>query len=137
MSLKPGDRKALPRMPMVQIKEKRTVRVIKAPFRVVGTVISTAGLALHQVGKGVSKVGKAVKMGSSSEWVLEADVDTNGKKIDWTKETRHDTKINRKEVEKPKTTANEKNEKIWDDAASDASTEAEPEVFDEKAKEFL
>lgn len=124
-------------MPMVQIKERTTTRVVKAPFRAVGAIILTAGLVLKQVGKGVSKVGKAAKMGSSSEWVPEADVDTNGNKIDWNKDTEQGATNERKQIKSPAKKKDQSNEKVWDDAASDASTEAGTETSDDKMKDFL
>lgn len=135
MSLEPGDRKALPRMPMVQIKERRRIRVVKAPFRAAAAVIGGTGFVLKQVGKGISNMGKALKMGPSKEWIPEADVDASGKKIDWAQKERDE--VDQKAVKKPAKVIEEKNEKLWDDAASDASTEAGAETSDEKFKDFL
>lgn len=121
---------------MVEVKEKKRVRLIKAPFRATAAVFAGTGLTIRAVGNGLCKVGKAVSMGKSSEWVSEADVGPDGKTIDW-------SKVGQAAVAKgpssPKTTevCNEKSEKAWTDDASVASTDVES-VVDEKAeKEFL
>ncbi|KIW93421.1 uncharacterized protein Z519_06026 [Cladophialophora bantiana CBS 173.52] len=87
LALRPGDIKALPRMPMVQVKESRRVRIAKFPLRAAGSAISGVGLALKTVGHGVAKLGDITSMGKSSEWVPSGDVvvakDGKMKKIDW------------------------------------------------------
>ncbi|KIW22541.1 uncharacterized protein PV07_12419 [Cladophialophora immunda] len=88
LALKPGDVKALPRMPMVQVKESRRLRIAKFPLRTAGSAISGVGLALKTVGHGVAKLGDIASMGKAAEWVPSGDVaiEKNGKmkKIDWT-----------------------------------------------------
>ncbi|KIW74176.1 hypothetical protein Z517_12116 [Fonsecaea pedrosoi CBS 271.37] len=88
LALKPGDVKALPRMPMVQVKESRHLRFAKFPLRTAGSAMTGIGLALKTVGHGVAKLGDITSMGKSSEWVPSGDVVVDGKdgkvkKIDW------------------------------------------------------
>lgn len=123
-------------MPMVQIKERRRIRVVKAPFRAVAAVVGGTGFVFKQIGKGISNAGKGLKMGQSSQWVPEADVDASGKKIDWAQKERKEARVDRKAVKKPAKIIDEKDEKLWDDAASDASTEAGVETTDEKFKDL-
>ncbi|EXJ77220.1 hypothetical protein A1O3_10378 [Capronia epimyces CBS 606.96] len=141
LALQPGERRALPRMPMVEIKERKTVRVIKAPFRTVGFVVEGVGLAVRSVGQGVVKLGELGRLGKSSEWVAKEDV-VNGKKVDWpavfAKEGRaKDAKIEQGcKCTTPKV-FNEKGEKVWKDDDSTASTTGGDDAVDEKViKEF-
>jgi len=117
LKLQPGDRKALPRMPAVQVKEKKTVTVAKAPFRAVGLVIGGTGLAIKSIGHGLYSIGTKVKMGSRSEWIPEADVVVkNGKKV----------KASSVVVDKGNKTEikifDEKGRKLWKDDDSDSGT---------------
>ncbi|KAK5073058.1 hypothetical protein LTR51_005700 [Lithohypha guttulata] len=135
LNLKAGQRAALPRMPMVEFREKKRVRLVKAPLRATAAVFAGTGLAIRAVGNGLCKVGKAVSMGKSSEWVSEADVGPDGKKIDWSKVGQA---VDAKKPSSSKITemCNEKSEKTWGDDASVASTDV-GSVVDEKAeKEF-
>ncbi|OAP55245.1 hypothetical protein AYL99_10218 [Fonsecaea erecta] len=104
LALKPGDVKALPRMPMVQIKEPRHVRVAKFPLRTAAVAISGIGLAMKTVGHGVAKLGDITSMGKSSEWVPSGDVmvQKNGqmKKIDWAAEFDRENKDRKAKFEK-------------------------------------
>ncbi len=146
--MQPGDRKTLPRIPMVEIKERKRVRVAKAPFRAVGLMVGGVGLAIRSVGHGVAKLGDLAVMGPSSEWVPEADVGANGKKIDWFKRFDQEHKDRLSKIERAQAGAqsksvvqsatkvfNEKGEKLWKDDDSIASTRAgsdEEEVLREK-----
>lgn len=144
LALQPGDRKALPRMPMVEIKERKRVKIAKAPFRGIGLAISGVGLTVRAVGQGVAKLGSAVKMGPSSQWVPEGDV-VDGKVVNWAKVFDEEKKQIKLKVEretggaahgqKKQTTVkvfNEKGEKLWKDDDSVASTEAGAECVNEK-----
>jgi hypothetical protein len=116
MALQPGDRKALPRMPMVKIKERKRVMIAKAPFRGVGLLVGGTGAAIRSVGHGLCLLGNKVKMGKSSDWVAEADV-KDGKVV----------KNNTDAVPAAKTEVkifNEKGEKLWKWEDDDASTTA-------------
>jgi hypothetical protein len=118
MALQLGDRKALPRMPMVKIKERKRVQIIKAPFRGVGLLVGGTGAAIRGVGHGLCLLGNKVKMGKSSEWVAEVDV-KDGKKV--VKNNNTDA------VSAPKTEVkifNEKGQKLWKWEDDDASTTA-------------
>ncbi|KIV83998.1 hypothetical protein PV11_05978 [Exophiala sideris] len=142
LALKVGDRRALPRMPMVEIKERKRVRVAKAPIRTVAAAVSGVGHAVRAVGHGIAKLGDLGKLGKSSEWVPEADV-VNGKKVDWADILRKESaekSLRAGKVHKqvyPKV-FNEKGEKVWADDDSVASTTAGgDEVFEEKVKDFV
>lgn len=140
MKLQPGDRKALPRMPMVQIKERKRVRVAKAPIRTAGFAISGVGLAIRTVGNGVTKLGDLGKLGKSFEWVPAADV-VGGKKVNWPAIFEKETREKLVKFEKAKHQIltkifNERGQKIWKDDDSVASTTRGDEIVSEKAKEF-
>lgn len=137
MKLQPGDRRALPRMPMIRIKERKQVRVAKAPFRAIGGVILTAGLLLTAIGMGVSKLGMVTKMGSSSKWISKADVEARGKQVACDAKPQQASAKDRKQVTKVLKVTDEKSEKFWDDAASEASTEAGSESSHDKMKDFV
>lgn len=146
LALQPGDRKALPRMPMVEVKERKRVKIAKAPFRGIGLAITGVGATVRAVGHGVAKLGSAVKMGPSSRWVPQGDVTEDGKVIDWAKVWDDEKKQIKLKVEAQmgqgaaagqKMPAvvkvfNEKGEKLWRDDDSVASTEAGGEVINEK-----
>ncbi|EXJ83144.1 hypothetical protein A1O1_06763 [Capronia coronata CBS 617.96] len=150
MGLQPGERRTFPRMPMVKVKERKTVRVMKAPFRTVGFAVQGAGLAVRAVGHGVAKLGELGRLGKGSEWVPEADV-VNGKKVDWPAVFKKegeakDAKL-AKAIEAQKKAVdeaeadeifNEKADKVWKDDDSAASTTG-GDCFvdtDEKVREF-
>ena len=128
LNLQPGERKALPRMPMVHLKEKKRIQVIKAPFRGVAAVVGGAGIAIKGVGKGLCWVSEKVHMGQSGQWVVEADLDKDGK----IKSTAKAGNAEKKEVK----IFNENGEKVWKDDDDSASTTA-GSIYDEKAiKDF-
>lgn len=136
LKLQPGDRTALPRMPMVEIKERKRVRIAKAPLRSVGFVVGGMGLAIRSVGHGVLKLGDLVALGKSSEWVPEADV-VDGKKVNWSKvfEKEHKdrlSKIEKAQQKVPVKVFSEKGVNLWKDDDSDASTEAGSKEIREK-----
>jgi hypothetical protein len=132
LQLQPGDRKALPRMPMVHIKERKRIQVVKAPFRGVAAVVGGAGLAIKGVGKGLCWVSEKVHMGPSGQWVAEADLDKDGKVRQKAKKDTDVAGPEKKEVK----IFNEKGEKVWKDDDDTASTSA-GSIYDEKAvKEF-
>ena len=116
MALQVGDRKALPRMPMVKVKERKRVMVAKAPFRGIGLLVGGTGAAIRGVGHGLCLLGNKVKMGKSSEWVAEADV-KDGKVI---KNTAENLPTAKTEVK----IFNEKGEKLWKWEDDDTSTTA-------------
>lgn len=131
MKLQPGDRKALPRMAKVHVKEKKRVKLFKAPVRGVAGLIQGIGLVTSGVGEGLMWVGGKLKMGSADgKWVAEADI---GK----------DARVKAKKVEDGMSTAvkkefkifNEKGERMWKEEDDDASTTA-GSVTDEKVKEW-
>jgi len=137
LKLQPGDRKALPRMPMIEFKEGKSVLVAKAPFRCAAAVIGGAGFVIRSVGNGLSAVATKVKMGESSVWVPEADV------ADYKKMAGRSSSLRRQKVKAVEGTTkteikifNEKGEKVWKDDDSVASTTA-GSIWNEKTgKEF-
>ena len=116
-------------MPQVEIKEKKRIRVLKAPFRATGAIVLGTGLAIRAVGIGISKLGSKLQMGPSSEWVAEADIDSDGKKIDRSKP--------QPEQKKPIDVFNEKGEKNWSDGASVASTDIGSDYDEKSGKDFV
>lgn len=128
-------------MPMVEVKERKRVRIAKAPFRGIGLAISGVGLTVRAVGHGVAKLGSAIKMGPSSQWVPEADI-VDGKVTDWAKvwndekeqiKLKVESQIGKKHA--PVKVFNEKGEKLWKDDDSIASTQAGSDGI--KEKEFV
>ena len=121
-------------MPRVEVKEKKRIRVLKAPLRVTGAIMSGTGLAIQAIGNGLIKVGNKITTGPSSEWVPEADVDLNGKKIDRSK-TLSEQKLNggTKHID----VFNEKGERNWSDGASVASTDVGSEYDEKSGKDFV
>ena len=125
---------------MVLIKEKKRVKILKAPFRGVAAVVSGTGSAVKDVGKGLCWIGERVKLGpSGGQWIPEEDVGKDGKVKANVKPTvkkvgvvGHTTK--KKEMK----TLNEKGETTWKGEDDLASTRAES-FFDEKMveKEFF
>jgi hypothetical protein len=116
MALQVGDRKALPRMPMVKVKERKRVMVAKAPFRGIGLLVGGTGAAIRGVGHGLCLLGNKVKMGKSSEWVAEADV--KDRKV--IKNIAENLPTAKTEVK----IFNEKGEKLWKWEDDDTSTTA-------------
>lgn len=109
---------------MVKIKERKRVRVAKAPFRAVGYAVQGVGVAVSGVARGLEKIGEMGKMGKSAEWVPEADV-LDGKKVGWEakqKELDKRVKMERAEKKIEYKVFNEKGEKAWKDDDSVAST---------------
>jgi hypothetical protein len=145
LKLQPGDRKALPRMPMVEIKERKRVRVVKAPLRAAAGAVSGVGLAIRSVGQGVAKLGDLgnKQLGKSAEWVPEGDV-VDGKKVDWPAVFAKEQRVTSAIVERTRVRIreaqvfNEKGQKLWKDDDSDASTTHADghDIVEEKAKEF-
>ncbi len=66
-------------MPSVLVSESLSIRILKSPFRLTGSVISGSGTVIKAVGYGVGKLGKKIALGKGREWVPEADVVWNGK----------------------------------------------------------
>lgn len=102
-------------MPMVKVKEKKRVKIAKAPFRGVGLLVGGTGAAVRGIGQGLSMLGHKIKLGNSSEWIPEADVKGGrvGKKYTTPEVKKDEIKI-----------FNEKGEKMWKWEDDDASTTA-------------
>ncbi|KAK5453594.1 hypothetical protein LTS15_006780 [Exophiala xenobiotica] len=133
-NLKVGERRALPRMPMVEIKERKVVRAAKAPIRTVGFALAGVGSAIRGVGHSVKKMGEMGRLGKSAEWVPEADV-LDGKKVGWEQKEKvraERVKMERAEKQVQHKVFNEKGEKLWKDDDSVASTAKGDEVVMEK-----
>lgn len=112
---------------MVHIKEKKRVKLAKAPFRGAAAVVGGVGLGVKGVGKGLCWISDKVRMGpSGGQWIAEADlpkadaaatVGGGGEK--------RDIKI-----------FNENGEKVWKED-DDAQSTAAGSIFDEKiVKDF-
>lgn len=67
LSLKPGDRKVLPRMPMVALHEPMAKKILLSPLRVTGATIRGVGHVTMGIGKGVHWVGNKVSFRRSEE----------------------------------------------------------------------
>lgn len=127
-------------MPMVEIKERKRVRIAKAPVRTVALLVSGVGIAIRGLGHGVNKLGEVAQLGKSAEWVPEADV-VDGKKVNFPavfEKEKHDRLV---KIERSKKTIdakvfNAQGEKVWKDDDSIASTTHGEEVVAEKVKEF-
>lgn len=124
-------------MPRVQIKEKKRVRLAKAPFRLTGAVFSGTGFVILAAGKGLEKIGRAMSMGKSSEWVSEADIGPDGKKIDWSKRDDVESKLSPGPKAKTINVFNENGEKAWSDDASVASTNVDSDLDEKAGEEFV
>lgn len=130
MTLQPGDRKTLPRLPMVHVKEAKRVRILKAPFRSVAALAWMVGHAISEAGNGLIWVSDKLSMGPiDGKWVAEADIEEakkmKGKNVEHKKLTgeKKEAKI-----------FNEKGERMWKADDDDASTTT-GSVMDVKVKE--
>ena len=112
-------------MPMVQIKEKKRVKVLKAPFRGAAAVVGGVGLTVRGVGKGLCWISDKVRMGpSGGEWVAEADLPKDARVENVDTSEKKEIKI-----------FNEKGGKAWKD--DDGASTTADSIFDEKiAKDF-
>lgn len=136
LSFKPGDRKILPRMPMVEIKEKRHIQVVKAPFRVAAAVIAGSGRMVESLGHGLIRVSQAVKLGNRSEWVAEADIKAN-KKTTLGSAAGGNVTFATSKPKKMTRVFNEKGGKVWSDNDSVASTEAGSMLNEKTGRDLL
>jgi len=137
LSFKPGDRKVLPRLLCVEIKEKKRLRLVKAPFRATGAIIGGTGVVIKAVGRGVCKVGKAMKMGPSSQWIPEHDIGPDGNRTNWSKVKDVSMKVERPTARKTIDVFNEKGEKNWSGGASVASTDIGSDSDEKNGKDFV
>ena len=139
LALKPGDRRALPRMPSVEIKEPSLPRIAKSPFRLLGGTVSGTGKVISALGHGLGHVGSKISMGKSRKWVPEADVtfDAEGRAThkddggSWdnnagfraAKKEHHGTEKAPAEIQREVKVFDEKGRRLWGDEDSLASTE--------------
>ena len=121
-------------MPRVEIKEKKRVRVLKAPLRATGAILLGTSLAMQAVGNGLTKVGNKISMGPSSEWVAEVDIDSSGKKINRSKYPAEQKLGDKKRYID---IFNEKGQRNWSDGASIASTDVGSDYDEKSGKEFV
>ena len=132
LALKPGERRALPRMPCVKIVESAPKRIVKAPFRATAAVVLGTGAVVKAVGHGIGKVGKGLKMGQSKEWVPEADAKcVNGRYVKIGAPQGEGLRVEARKAERQVKVFNEKGARMWKDEDWDASTER-GSVVDEK-----
>lgn len=124
-------------MPCVGVKEKKRLRLVKAPFRATGAVIGGTGFVIKAVGRGVCKVGKAMQMGPSSQWIPEGDIGPDENKIDWRKVKDVSVKVERPTERKTIDVFNEAGEKNWSDGASVASTDIGGDFDEKTGKDFV
>ena len=125
LALKPGERRALPRMPFVKVVESTPKRIVKAPFRATAAIILGTGSVIKAVGHGIGKVGKGMKMGESKKWVPEADArSVNGKYVKVGRdEEGTGVRVETKKAEREVKVFNEKGVRMWKDEDWDAVTE--------------
>lgn len=102
-------------MPSVLVKENLIATVTKAPARVPGSVLESAGKTMKIVGKGLSKVGRFMKMGSRERWIPQADA------ASYLREHR-DVKIVPSKDKSTMQVFTAKGTKTWSDADSGQST---------------
>ncbi|RMZ76283.1 hypothetical protein DV737_g4882, partial [Chaetothyriales sp. CBS 132003] len=136
LKLKPGERQALPRMPCVKVVESLPKRAFKLPFRATGEVIQGTGSIIKAIGLGIAKAGKALKMGRSTEWILEADVKLiNGKYVKATDGLGgagdNGVTLTPRKATREIKVFNEKGSRLWKDDDWDARTE-KGSLLDEK-----
>lgn len=62
LALRPGDRRALPRMPMVALHEPIGKKLLLSPLRATGATIAGVGHLTMAVGKGVTWVGDKIRV---------------------------------------------------------------------------
>lgn len=135
LALKPGDRKALSRMPSIAVTEALTIRLVKSPFRLLGGTVSGTGAVIRGIGQGLNRVGDKMKMGRSKQWVAEADVRFDGRGKAWHKDDlkvrsggRLGSSVDVREmqteyVKREVKVFDEKGRRLWGDEDSLASTE--------------
>ncbi|KAI9792519.1 MAG: hypothetical protein M1816_002039 [Peltula sp. TS41687] len=129
LQFQPGDRKALPRMPMVQIKEKKRVKILKAPFRAVATVAQIGGWAIAEAGDGLMLIGDLLNMGHpDGKWVSRAEYQ-EGKKAKAKMLEDLKAAAAKKEIK----IFNEKGERFWKEEDDEVSTTA-GSLMDEKSE---
>lgn len=165
LSLKPGDRKVLPRMPMVPLHEPAAKKVLLSPLRVTGATIRGVGHITMGLGKGVHWLGDKVSIRRTEEqrFMPEADWLDREAALDKKKEEKKQMKKDKREVkaivgtcgttrygansssekvEEVRTRAdfkifNEKGEKTWKDLEDDTASTVAASLVDEKLeKEF-
>jgi hypothetical protein len=165
LSLKPGDRKVLPRMPMVPLHEPVAKKVLLSPLRVTGATMRGVGHITVGLGKGVHWLGDKVSIRRTEEqkFMPEADwLDREAalkKKKEEKKQmkkdkrevkpiggtcgtTRYEANSSTGKVEQVCTRAdfkifNEKGEKTWKDLEDDTASTVAASLVDEKLeKEF-
>lgn len=124
-------------MPCVEIKEKKRLRFVKAPFRATSAIIGGTGVVIKAVGKGVCKVGRAMQMGPSSHWIPEGDIGPDRNKVGWKKVKDVSVKVRRPNEKKTIDVFNEKGERNWSDDASVASTDVGCDLDEKTGKDFV
>lgn len=159
LSLRVGDRKVLPRMPMIPMHEPLAKKIILSPLRATGATIRGVGHVAVGIGRGVHWVGEKVsvrrpeadKYVSEVEWKenlqrkTEEALRERQRKINKGRLTEkggnlpHEASIeddNRKERPDFKI-FNEKGEKTWSVSEDDQASTIAPSWMDEKiAKEL-
>lgn len=128
----PGQRVALGRRSLVQVKEKKSSRFIKGPSRAASALLSSWSSVLHGTANVLSKGSRKLNRGSGSQWVSKSDIGTDGKIIDWKKVNETHDQETMRFAQRIKV-FNEKGNFVWSDGASVASTDVGDDL-DEKQK---
>ncbi|RMZ89755.1 hypothetical protein DV736_g3009, partial [Chaetothyriales sp. CBS 134916] len=127
LNLKPGERRALRRMHCVKVVESLPKRILKLPFRATGEVIQGTGATVKTIGIGIVKAGQALKMGQSTEWILQADAKlVNGKYVKVTDSVGggdNGIAIKTRKASREIKVFDEKRSRLWKDEDWDARTE--------------
>ncbi|KAF7502191.1 hypothetical protein GJ744_006761 [Endocarpon pusillum] len=151
LGLRPGDRKVLPRMPMVALQEPIGRKVLLSPLRATGATIRGVGHVTMGLGRGVHWFGDkiSVRRSEKQKFIPEADwlkAEEEKKKRKDEKKTYASSRGSkgwmsaRKEIlnnEREFKIFNEKGEKTWKSVEDDTTSSVAPSLVDEKVeKEF-
>jgi len=110
--------------------------LLKAPLRITGSFIATAGLVFKAVGGGICKVGNAIRPESHSQWVPAPDDAIDGESLNFRGATDASAKL---KMLTEKTTVNmsiKKMDRDWSDDASAASTDVGSDLPGKAEKDF-
>ena len=158
-SLKVGDRKVLPRMPMVALHEPILKKIALSPLRVTGATIRGFGHGMVGLGRGVHFVGDKVSIRRSEEqkYMPETDwLEVEAAKKQSREEKKRQKKMNKRGCVRDdgvvryeastdtneKTTDcdfkifNEKGEKTWIESEDDTASAVASTVDEKVEKEF-
>jgi hypothetical protein len=143
-SLKVGERRVLPRMPMVPIREPTVKKILLSPLRGTGALIQGVGHLTMGMGKGMKWVGKKVgcKRGEKGKWISQVEWEDRMREVEALRKqgtVRKDSGIRGDDTKVGEFSVyNERGEKTWTDVDGDAeSTIAGSEVDEKAGKEWV